>query len=176
MKEKDFKFSVDGGGFNLEEIRAASKLAENYFNTHEDKEQININDKYTQWILDNIPDYLNIIKFKGDVVGFNFILPSDNEMMDKFILKEINEAELFNRIMKKSEYSNPEAIYLCAVFIKDRFRRKGIVLEASVKSIKKVTGSNKIKPILFYWAYSKEGKRLAEKVSKIVGLTLKARK
>jgi hypothetical protein len=104
------------------------------------------------------------------------MLPSNKSIMNQFLERKITEAEFFDKIKEIKWIGCPEAIYLCAGFIKSKFRRKGLIFTATIKSLNKVTQNLKYKPVLFYWAYTKEGEKLAEKVSSATGLKLLKRK
>ncbi len=66
----------------------------------------------------------------------------------------------------------PEAVYLCATIVKEKFRGMGLATLAYVKAINKITSNRKEKPTLFYWEYSKEGGKLVKKVADKTGLEL----
>jgi hypothetical protein len=52
----------------------------------------------------------------------------------------------------------------------------GLALKAFVKAIKKITAKRKLKPVLFYWGYSKEGKKLSIQISKVLKFKIRERK
>ena len=110
------------------------------------------------------------------VIGYSFALPCNRILMDKFMSNKINESELFKEIKKLKLTDTPETIYLCASVVKKEFRRQGLATKAFVKMIDKITSNEKKKPILFAWAYSKEGGKLARKIAEITELKLKERK
>jgi hypothetical protein len=170
---KKITFSSDVGEISFEDINNTSRLSEDYFQTHIDPEQININEENKMWIYKNIPNSVNVVKFGDEVIGFSFILPCSKKLMDKFVSKKINEAQLFDSI-KKLDFEI-ECIYLCAVIIKPEFRGEGLGSKATLKSISGFAAKMNKKPILFYWAYSKEGDSLAKRVSRESGFNLKKR-
>jgi len=171
---KKFKFSTDKKIYPLKEGFVVIKLAEDYFGTHYDKEQAKITKERGIWIHDNLPDCLNIIKCNNEVIGFTFILPATKLLMKKFIMHKINEEQLFKKVQNLINFKNFETLYLCSAFIKPEFRGKGLATKGFTKSIKKIT-KNKQKPTLFYWAYSKEGNKLALKIAKLTKLKIKKR-
>ncbi|MDP4012111.1 MAG: GNAT family N-acetyltransferase [Candidatus Nanoarchaeia archaeon] len=162
-------------GLTREDIAESGRLAEQEFGMEADPDQIQISEKTYDWIYNHIPDCLNVIKLKGEVIGHTFIIPCSEILMNKFLNKEITENELFEKIKKTVTVKNFETIYLCAAFIKSEFRRQGLASKGMVNSIKKLLSKRDIKPTLFYWAFSEEGKKLATKIAENVDLDLKGR-
>lgn len=169
------KFSIDPAKEDTKELSEAAKLAENYFKSENDPEQISINFENSLWIRKNLPYCLNIIRYDGKIIGHSLIIPCKRKIMGKFISNEINEAQLFDEIKKSEENRKPECIYLCSAFIKPEFRGRGIVFESFIKSINKVI-DKKQNLELFYWAYSNEGASLCEKIAKKLRVNLAKRK
>ncbi|MBI2449638.1 GNAT family N-acetyltransferase [Candidatus Pacearchaeota archaeon] len=167
-------FSTDTG-LKEKDIEITGKLAEKYFKTQNDPNQIKVKEAHSKWILNNIPECLNIIKDDNTVIGFTLILPCNKVIMNQFLNKKINESELFEQIKKSINYDNFDTIYLCSVFIAPKYRKHGLASQAFVKSINKIIQNRKVKPILFYWAYSNEGKKLIHKIADIAKLELRER-
>jgi hypothetical protein len=88
--------------------------------------------------------------------------------MNKFINKEISERELYELTPLNTKY---EAIYLCSALLLEEFRGKGIAQRLGVSAIENIKIDHPIKA-LFFWSFSKEGEKLAEKVSSLIGLPL----
>lgn len=168
-------FSSDGGGINEEDGRATGRIAEGYFKTANDPEQAHITVKRARWLWRDCPECINIIKSDNMVVGSTLVLPCTTELMELFISKKINEEQLFDSIQKTVDYGSMQAIYLCSAVLIPGFRRKGLASQGLERSVRKMMAKTKIKPVLFYWAYSKEGGFLAEKVAGNLGLELKKR-
>lgn len=88
--------------------------------------------------------------------------------MTQFINQKISERELFELTPLNTKY---DAIYLCSALLLEEFRGKGIAQSIAVKAIESISVDHSIQA-LFMWAFSKEGEKLAEKVSGLVGLPL----
>lgn len=172
----DISFSSDTGEIKLNDLNMTSRISEEFFGTHNDASQIPTTQKTRDWIYKNAKDYLNLVRVGDKIIGYAFLLPCNKIFMDEFISKEINEAKLFEKIKNLNTKRIPETIYLCASVIKEEFRGKGLSTTATIKIIRKVTDNLKKKPILFFWGYSKNGKKTAKKVSKLINLKLKERK
>ena len=168
-------FSVDEGRLSMKDHIKAAKMMNEYFKTDDDPEQATINMDNIKWVQENIIDCGDVIKFNGEIIGNTFILPCNKELMNKFLFKEINENQLFEEIKKKINYNNFDTIYLCSSFIKPEYRGKGLAIQGRIKSIKKIIGKRKIKPILFYDAWTPEGDKSCKKVAEILGFEIKKR-
>lgn len=173
---KGITFSTDTRILTIEDNIATGKLAEQYFKMEDDPNQIPATMENVRWINKNIPDCVNAIKLDGKLIGFTFIIPCNKLIMDGFLKGEISEKTLFEKVKKSITYDNFDTIYLCSTFVKPEFRRKGLALKAGIKSIRKIMGKRRIKPILFYWGYSKEGKKGVLKLAKVLGLKIKGKK
>jgi predicted GNAT family acetyltransferase len=93
-------------------------------------------------------------------------IPTTLDLMTQFINKEISERELYELTPLNTKY---EAIYLCSALLLEEFRGKGIAQRLAVKAIESIKIDHPIKA-LFFWTFSKDGEKLAEKVSGLIGL------
>lgn len=107
-----------------------------------------------------------------NLMGWLGMVPTTKELMNKFINGEISEREMFNMTEKQNI---SEALYLGGVVVLPEYRRKGLAKELLKEAIRNF---RKINPqiILFYWAFSNEGKKLAEKVSRELHIEILAKK
>ena len=170
-------FSVDYGRVSDKEADEVMALAEEYFKTESDSEQAKVNNENKNWIHNNIPECIDVIKDKEKIIGFTLIFPCKQETMSLFLNEKINEDELLELIKKELNYKEFDSIYLCQALIIPEYRRKGLAMKGLIKSIEKIISFSKNKkPVLFYWPFSNEGKKLAEKISEKTGLKLKYRR
>jgi len=176
MDKSKIVFSSDSGIFKLTDLDECRKISEDYFGTQNDSSQLPATQEVRDWIYKNVKDYTNIIKSNGKLIGYTFLLPCNKKLMLDFISKKINEAELFEGIKKIKIKDIPETIYLCASIIKEEFRGRGLSATAAIKTINKVTNNLREKPILFFWGYSENGKKVSKKIAKLTGLEVKKRK
>jgi|SRR3989344_4028021 len=96
MGNKEVTFSSDGKLISLEDLDITSKIAENYFGTEKDPNQMETSKENREWVYKN-QKYLNIIKYNNEIIGFAFLLPCTKELMESFVSKRINERELFEK-------------------------------------------------------------------------------
>jgi predicted GNAT family acetyltransferase len=88
--------------------------------------------------------------------------------MTQFINQKISEKELYELTPLNTKY---EAIYLCSALLLEEFRGKGIAQELCIEAIEGIKKAHTIKA-LFLLAFSKEGEKLAEKISGLIDLPL----
>ena len=99
------------------------------------------------------------------------IIPTVNELMEKFIRAEISEQELFDATKPGMKY---DCIYLCSATVLPEYRRKGMALKMTVDAVKKIMQDFPIRK-LFVWPFSEEGKKLAQRVGEECGLKVEFR-
>ena len=88
--------------------------------------------------------------------------------MEQFIASKINERELLSKTPLRGKY---DSIYLCSALVLPEYRGKGIAKSLMIKAIKSIQKEHPIN-CLFYWGFSKEGKKLAASVAKSFSLPL----
>ncbi len=168
-------FSSDTGKVTRDDIEETSRMSVEYFFQKEDKTQMFPTPEYKEYVYKKSKNYLNVIKSNGEIIGYVFMLPCTIELMNEFLSKRIDENILVERITKIKFNGVPEAIYLCASIVKEEYRRRGLATTAFMKLIKKITKNAKKRPVIFYWAYSPEGKALNEKRKKLIDLEMLSR-
>lgn len=168
-------YSTDTGIYLPQDGHAAGMIAESYFMTHEDESQITVNSETASWIARNLPGSFNIIKDGNNVIGSTFVFITKEKHMSEFLTGGINERELFQRVREEYPF-RPETVYICSAVVLPEYRRMGLALSALVKSVEKIVELYQFTPVLFYWAYSPEGQRLAEKLGDTMKLQVLKRK
>ena len=77
-----------------------SRISEEYFGMEKDQNQMPATSENRDWVYKNIPDYVNIMRDNGKIIGYAFMLPCSKKLMEDFLAKKINEAILFEGIKK----------------------------------------------------------------------------
>ena len=171
--EKSITFSSDTGMFSFEDLEETGRIAEEFFQTHEDPDQMEVSDAASEWITKRGKDYFNVIKDGAEVTGFTFSMPCTRENAEDFVTKRINERELFEKIRVMNVKFPPEAIYLCSFFMKEKYRRKGLITMAILKTLNRVTQKLRYTAEVFSWAYTSEGLAAIKKIEKITGIPVR---
>ena len=144
------------------------QLADEVFSSRTDPDQLNMDENVMQHLQLIHADTMSGYDDGNGPVCWILCIPTTLDLMTKFIDQKISERELYELTPLNTNY---EAIYLCSALLLEEFRGKGIAQRLAVKSIESIKIDHPIKA-LFFWAFSKEGEKLAEKVSGLISLPL----
>jgi hypothetical protein len=144
------------------------ELSDEVFSSRTDPDQLNVNENVMKHLERIHPDTISEYDDGNGPVCWILCIPTTIDLMTQFIHKEISERELYELTPLHTKY---EAIYLCSALLLEEFRGKGIAQRLGVKAIKNIKIDHPIKA-LFTWSFTKEGEKLSEKVSELVGLPL----
>ncbi len=144
------------------------QLAEEFFETKNDPTQLSVDETIIARLQAIHPATVGERRNDKGPVAWMIIIPTPNDVMQRFLNGEYNERDLLDNIPVGGTY---DAIYLCSALVLPEFRSKGLAKELACKSIKAIQKDHPIKT-LYYWGFSIEGKKLAEVISKKVGLPL----
>lgn len=160
-------FSTDIGQ-EIVDWENCAEMAERYFQTRSDKTQMQITKENAEWLQMHFPTSLNIIKNDNRVIGFSFILLSDDDIMNKFITKKNNEQDIFDAFQKQYKNIRMNNVYLCASVVLESYRNKGLATLGFMKQILLLEDIHH----LYSWPFSAGGKRLSEKISSELSIPL----
>jgi predicted GNAT family acetyltransferase len=144
------------------------QLSDEVFSSRTDPDQLNVNENVMEHLQLIHPDTLSEYDEGNGPVCWLLCIPTTLDLMTKFINKTISERELYELTPLNAKY---EAIYLCSALLLEEFRGKGIAQNLAIKAIESIRIDHPIEA-LFFWSFSKEGEKLAEKVSRLLGLPL----
>ena len=144
------------------------QLSDEVFSSRTDPDQLNVNENVMEHLQLIHPDTLSEFDEGNGPVCWLLCIPTSLDLMTKFINKTISERELYELTPLNTKY---EAIYLCSALLLEEFRGKGIAQNLAIKAIESIRIDHPIEA-LFFWSFSKEGEKLAEKVSRLIGLPL----
>lgn len=100
------------------------------------------------------------------------IIPTTNEIMQKFLDGKISENQILRQTKPGDKY---DTIYLCSATTLPEYRGKGITMRITLEAIDAIRKDHPITS-LFVWPFTEQGKHLAEKIAEKTGLTLYRRK
>jgi hypothetical protein len=144
------------------------QLSDEVFSSRTDPDQLNVNENVMEHLQLIHPDTLSEFDDGNGPVCWLLCIPNTLDLMTKFINKTISERELYELTPLNAKY---EAIYLCSALLLEEFRGRGIAQNLAIKAIESIRIDHPIEA-LFFWSFSKEGEKLAEKVSRLIGLPL----
>ena len=144
------------------------KLSDQVFSTRTDPDQLNVDENVMERLLLIHPGTISEFDDGNGPVCWILCIPTTLDLMTQFIRQKISERELFELTPLNIKY---EAIYLCSALLLEEFRGKGIAQSIAIKALESISVDHSIKA-LFMWAFSKEGEKLAERLSGLIGLPL----
>jgi len=153
---------------SLSNFERMIQLSDEVFSSRTDPDQLNVNENVMEQLQLIHPDTISEYDDGNGPVCWILCIPTTLDLMTQFINQKISEKELYELTPLNAKY---EAIYLCSALLLEEFRGKGIAQNLTVKAIESIKTDHSIKA-LFFWAFSKEGEKLANKVSGLMGLPL----
>ena len=144
------------------------QLSDEVFSSRTDPDQLNVNENVMEHLQLIHPDTLSEYDDGNGPVCWILCIPTTLDLMTKFINQTISERELYELTPLNTKY---EAIYLCSALLLEEFRGIGIAQSLAITAIENIRIDHPIKA-LFFWSFSKEGEKLSEKVSRLIGLPL----
>jgi predicted GNAT family acetyltransferase len=153
---------------SLSNFERMIQLSDEVFSSRTDPDQLNVNENVMEQLQLIHPDTISEYDDGNGPVCWILCIPTTLDLMTQFINQKISEKELYELTPLNAKY---EAIYLCSALLLEEFRGKGIAQNLTVKAIESIKTDHSIKA-LFFWAFSKEGENLANKVSGLMGLPL----
>lgn len=144
------------------------ELSDEVFSSRTDPDQLNVNENVMEHLQLIHPDTISEYDEGSGPVCWILLIPTTLDLMNQFINKEISERELYELTPLNIKY---EAIYMCSALLLEEFRGKGIAQKLGIKAIENIMLDHSIKA-LFFWSFSIEGEKLAEKVSGLMNLPL----
>lgn len=143
-------------------------LSDKVFASRIDPDQLDVNEEVMEHLQRIHPDTLSEYDDGSGPICWILCIPTTLDLMTQFVNHKISERELYELTPLHATY---EAVYLCSALLLEEFRGKGIAQGLAIKAIENIKLDHPIKA-LFLWAFSKEGEKLAEKVSGLTGLPL----
>lgn len=144
------------------------QLSDEIFSSRTDPDQLNVDEKVMEHLQLIHSDTLSEYDDGNGPVCWILCIPTTLDLMHQFVDQKISERELYAFTPLHVQY---EAIYLCSALLLEEFRGKGIAQNLAFKAIENIRTDHPIQA-LFLWAFSKEGEKLAEKVSGLARLPL----
>lgn len=143
-------------------------LADDFFATKNDPAQISVTDDIMERLRNIHPSTLTEENDGNGPVAWVMIIPTTKSIMERFVANKITEREVLDATPVKARY---DAIYLCSALVLPEHRGRGLARRLVNDAVASVRKDHPIR-YLFYWAFSVEGRKLAESVAKHTGLPL----
>jgi hypothetical protein len=150
--------SVAASAHGHADARQAAAIAEACFQSACDPTPMPIDDATVAWLLDTVPAYWNLIKYRGAVIGSTLILPTSRVLMRGFLRAELTEAELW-AALRQTPIRSADCCYLAGAALLAPHRRRGLALASLQASLDDFLARDHPRPDVYCWVYSEEGRR-----------------
>ena len=144
------------------------QLSDQVFSSRTDSDQLNVNEDVMEHLQLIHPSTISEYDNGKGPVCWVLCIPTTLDLMNRFMDQKISERALYELTPLHTKY---EAIYLCSALLLEEFRGKGIATGLAVEAVETIRADHDIKA-LFMWAFSKEGEKLAQKLSGLMDLPL----
>ncbi|HRZ07359.1 MAG TPA: hypothetical protein P5102_14640 [Candidatus Competibacteraceae bacterium] len=150
--------SVAASARRRDDARQAAVIAEACFQSAHDPAQMPINDATVTWLLNTLPAYWNLIKYRDTVIGSTLTLPTSRVLMQGFLCADLTEADLW-AALRQAQSRSAECCYLAGAALLAPYRRQGLALASLQNSLEFFLAHDHPRPIVYGWVYSEEGRR-----------------
>ncbi len=138
------------------------QLADSVFSTRTDPDQLDVNQDILAHLEKIHSSCVSEWNEEDGPVCWVLMFPTTQKLMYEFLNKEISEKQLYELTPLHAEY---DCIYLCSALVLEEYRRKGIASKLSLEAISEIRKNYPIQH-LFVWAFTEEGNRAADFISK----------
>jgi hypothetical protein len=145
------------------------ELIDEVFATRNDPGQIQVTPQQRKKLEQIHPATLSEKANEDGPLIWILLIPVIQDVMEDFLAGTINEKELLGQTQPGQNY---EAIYLCSATTLPEARGKGDTKKLTLDAIHAIQKDHVIKN-LFVWPFSEEGKKLAKKIARELGLELR---
>jgi hypothetical protein len=154
-----------------EHFKRMRQLANDFFAVKNDPEQLDVDESVMEQLQRLHPATLSEeVEGDGPVVWV-LLIPTSENIMHRFLRKEINEKEVLSLTPPGEKY---EAVYLCSALVLPEYRGQGRALRATLGALDEIRSEHPIRA-LFVWPFSEEGSQLARQIADRQGLPLHIR-
>ena len=144
------------------------QLAEDVFSVKNDPNQLDVDEKVLERLQKMHPATISEYNEGNGPVAWVLVIPTTEELMNRFLENKISEKELFELTPLNIKY---EALYLCSALVLEEYRRKGIAKRLTLNAIEQIRKDHPIKA-LFVWPFTEEGNLTLLEIEKLTSLPL----
>ena len=147
-------------------------LVEEAFYERDDAEgQITVNEEERAHLQAISPHCLSEYDDGNGPAIWLLVIPTTHQLMHSFIGGQIDEVSLLMNTPPGVSY---DALYLCSAITLPEYRHKGLTMKLAMDAIDNICKKQPIQS-LFYWPFSDDGKKLAERIADYTKLPLAER-
>ncbi len=152
-------------------LKRMIRLAEAFFETKNDPMQISVDEDTRAKLMKIHESTMTEFRDENGPIAWVLVIPTTITLMQQFVAKTIHERDLLDGTPLDVKY---DALYLCSALVLPEHRKEGIARTLAAKAIRSIQRQHPIR-YLFYWAFSVEGKHLAESLAREFNLPLQSR-
>ncbi len=151
--------------------RMLDLVEETFYERNDAGGQITVNEEERAQLLAISPHGLSEYDDGNGPAIWLLLIPTTTELMDSFIDGHINEVSLLLNTPIGASY---DALYLCSAITLPEYRHKGLTMKLALDAVNNICQTHPIQS-LFYWPFSDDGKKLAERIATSLSLPLMVR-
>ncbi len=147
---------------NISDIEKTNKIAEKLFGIKEDETQVKPTLESALKLISIEKNNFICLKDNDKIIAWSVVLPTSIKAMKRFLKEKINERELFDISMSQPFF---EALYLTAVIVSPKYRKKGIgssLIKKQIDYFKKKYGISDFYALIL----TEEGKKLIKAIGR----------
>lgn len=140
------------------------RIAEEIFGTEKDPDQMPINEESVKKLDSIYEGWLgSVLDEEGEPIAWSVVLPTQTELMDKFLNNEITEKQLLEKTKPEDVYNS---LYVASVITVPEQRSKGFATKVLSEAIERAPLVDNA--VIFAWPWSVEGRSLFDKIKSMV--------
>ena len=128
-------------------------LADEVFDARQDPDQLQVDDQVLARLEAIHPSCVSEYVDGDGPVAWILMLPTTGSLMQKFLLGELSENQLYLTTPVTGPY---DALYLCSALVLPEYRRQGIARRLAMEAAGRLIADHPIRD-LFVWTFSEEG-------------------
>ncbi len=133
------------------------KLAEDFFRTKDDPDQIPVDQDVIVRLRSLHPATVTEERTEDGPIAWILVIPTTRGIMNEFITAKISERDLLAKTPAGVAY---DALYLCSALVLPEYRGKGLARRLTAQAIDAIRRDHPI-GALFFWSFGNEGEKLA---------------
>lgn len=147
------------------------QLADEFFHVKNDPSQLSIDESVMEQLRALHRSAIQEQTNENGPIAWLIVIPTTKSVMEQFLSGAIGEREILEQTLPGGCY---DALYLCSVLLLPEYRGKGIARNLCREAIRSILADHPVRSF-FGWAFSPEGRRLAQALAEEFAMPLKWR-
>ncbi len=151
------------------DLEEGAALTDSAFDATHDPFQLQPTIKTVEEILAWCPKSVALLSENDTLLGFAFGWPTSEKSLNDFLYGSLTEQQLWDDSIGGNTRSS--TFYLSAIVIKPAYQRRGLATKVATELLRRFPDVQTVG----YWAYTREGGALMEKLKSVLPIEFKAR-